>query len=408
MTVCSLLFCNQIPIVITDSLISDDKHENSYTDTPINFYENRTGLSMNKIQYPIGMANKIQYPIGMANKIWKIIYGDKTIYMLYAGSIDSAKKFLNNISTFNYDNVITLIESNSFEKNLKNHGYLPNDLSVILIYLDNNLDDKRRISYWFYNAAYPKDMNNYCISIGSGSELFLEKFVNLFKSSCKERNNRLYAFSELTEENIFDKDLEKDLEKNLKDLEKNLEGKILFSLDLLANLTKESLQKNSKLLSKSCGGLFNIFFLPDLYSVKNDCVFTSPICQIFLELKSNKLYLDKLIITSRHEYFESIVSINKLELSNFDSIEINKKNMKKYHIRDTYRLSNINNELEAINDMAINHLIIYIHDNQKQCHTVHSTLNKDGVMSVSSTDKNIKLTFLDRFIEKIFNRFNKA
>ena len=176
----------------------------------------------------------------------------------------------------------------------------------------------------------------------------------------------------------------------------------------MANLTKELLQENSKLLSKSCGGLFNIFFLPELYSLKNDCVFTSPICQIFLELKSNKLYLDKLIITSRHEYFESIVSINKLELSNFDSIEINKKNMKKYHIQDTYQLSDINNELEAINDMAINHLIIYIHDNQKQCHTVHSTLDKDGVMNVSSTDKNIKLTFLDRFIEKIFNRFNKA
>lgn len=387
MTVCSLLFGNQIPIVITDSLISDDKHENSYTDTPINFYENRTGLSMNKIYYPIGMANKI----------WKIIYDDKTIYMLYAGSVDSAKEFSKNISTFNYDNLITLIESGSFEKNLKDYGLLPNDLAVILIYLDNN----GYISYWFHNAIYPKAMSDYSISIGSGSELFLEKFVNLLKSSFEEKNNLFDAFSELNNKKIPDKEVEI-----------NLEGKILFSLNLLANLTEESLQENSKLLSKSCGGLFNIFFLPELYSVKdcvlkNGCVFTSPICQIFLELKSDKLYLDKLIITSRHEYFESIVSINKLELLNFDSIEINKKNIKKYHIQDTYRLSNINNELEAINDMAINHLIIYIHDNQKQCHTVHSTLDKDGVMSVSSTDKNIKLTFLDRFIEKIFNRFNK-
>ena len=383
MTVCSLLFGNQIPIVITDSLISDDKHENPYTDTPINFYENRTGSSMNKIHYPIGLANKI----------WKITYGDKTIYMLYAGSVDSAKNFSNNILTFNYDNLITLIEDNSLDKHLKDYGFLPNDLAVILICLNNN----GYISYWFHNANYPKNMSNYAISIGSGSELFLEKFVNLLKSSFEEKNNLLHVFSKLNNENISDEDLGI-----------NLEGKILFSLNLLANLTKELLQENSKLLSKSCGGLFNMFFLPELYSVKNDCVFTSPICQIFLDLKSNKLYLDKLIITSRHEYFESIVSINKLELSNFDSIEINKKNMKKYHIQDIYRLSDINNELEAINDMAINHLIIYIHDNQKQCHTVHSTLDKDGVMNVSSTDKNIKLTFLDRFIEKIFNRFNKA
>ena len=383
MTVCSLLFRNQIPIVITDSLIScdDDKFDGLNIDTPINFYENRTGLSMNKIHYPIGMANKI----------WKIIYGDKTIYMLYAGSVNSAKEFLKNISTFSYDNLIDLIESNSFEKNLKDYGFLPNDLAVILIYLNNDY-----ISYWFHNA-YPENMSDYSISIGSGSELFLKKFVNLLKSSFEEQNNLLDAFSKLNNKKIPDEEVEI-----------NLEGKILFSLNLLANLTKESLQENSKLLSKSCGGLFNIFFLPELYSVKNDCVFTSPICQIFLELKSNKLYLDKLIITSRHEYFESIVSINKLELLNFDSIEINKKNMKKYHIQDTYQLSDINNELEAINDMAINHLIIYIHDNQKQCHTVHSTLGKDGVMNVSSTDKNIKLTFLDRFIEKIFNRFNKA
>lgn len=385
MTVCSLLFGNQIPIVITDSLIScdDDKFDGLNIDTPINFFENRTGLSMNKIHYPIGIANKI----------WKFTCNDKPIYMLYAGSVSSAREFAQTISTVNYDNLIRFINDKSFKEKLMKNNLLPNDLSVILIYLDND----GYISYWFHNAGYIPELSDYAISIGSGGEFFLREFRDLLTDSYKKNNNLLYAFSELNNGNISNEILIK-----------NLEGKILFSLNLLANLTTESIKKDSKILSKSCGGLFNMFFLPELYKIKSDCVFTSPICQIFLELESNKLYLDKLIITSRDEYFESIVSRDKLELLDFSRIEINKKNLKKYNIQDTFRLSSVNNEVKAINDMKINHLIIYIHDNQKQYHTVHSTLDKDGLMNIGSTDGHINLTFSDQFIEKILGRFNKA
>ena len=385
MTVCSLLFGNQIPIVLTDSLIScdDDKFDGFNVDTPINFSENRPGLSVNKIHYPIGIANKI----------WKITCNDKSIYMLYAGSVSSAKAFAQTISTFHYDNLIRLINDNYLKEKLIENNFLPIDLSVILIYLDGD----SHISYWFHNAAHLKESSDFVISIGSGSELFLEEFVSLLKFSLEKKNSLLYAFSKLNDENTSNETLRK-----------YLEGKILFSLNLLANLTKESIKKDSKILSKSCGGLFNIFFLPELYNIKDNCVLTSPICQIFLELRINKLHLAKLIITSRNEYFESIVSCDELALSNFDNIKISKKDLKKYNIKDTFRLSSVNNDIKAINNMKINHLIVYIYDNEKQCHTVHSTLNKDGVMNVSSSNGHINLTFSDKFIEKILDRFRRV
>lgn len=387
MTVCSLLFSNQIPIVITDSLISSDSNISlNGIDTPINFDENRVRE----------LENKIYYPIGIANKIWKLTYDNNTIYMLYAGDVSSAHQFAKTISSFNYEALIKCIETERLEEELKNQNYLPKNIAVILIYLDS----KGYVSNWHYNCDYYEKLKDYSMSIGSGSKLFQDGFKKLFCDAIKSENNLTAAFSELNKDNLDDPEFHNALEKNL-------EGKILFSLNLLAIMTKDLLERESSFLNTSCGGLFNIFFLPELYQIPQEehSVFTSPVCQFFIKKENNNYYLEKLVITSRGDFFRSLVSKESLSLTSFNNIKIKKNLLKVYNIKDIYKLSSIDSKINAVDDMKINHLILYIYDNKKRTHTIHSTLHSDGVMKINSHGDDIELIFEQDFIAQIISRF---
>jgi hypothetical protein len=252
MTVAVLLFAHTIPVVITDSLISATDVPKHEIDTPLTSSETREGLG--------GYV-----PVGIAQKMWH----SQNLVFLYAGIVEDADrlfKFLNN--KMHYGEPVYTDEVHAdITRYVEDNG-----LRISFIVICNGLDGF--IHHYGYNVIHAEGpLFGRCLMIGTGKEPLLALLDKIDGTPLPPSND-------LSNEHIS--------------------LVFLNALRALATVTNDYMKNESLLAIKSTGAFFNLSYLPELYGfepTKIPSIIASGICQIFLNIVGDRLFIKRVVIS---------------------------------------------------------------------------------------------------------------